>query len=333
VVFEVHTGEYYDVFIHWIFYPTSGEAVMNKSYSAILTCLIIFGATASAKYHVDGNLGKGQLGTVSQLAIGADDTVCALENSGKVTIFNSDGTIATAFETGLSNTEAIAVSANGNLHVLSTLTEVKKVKSGARMRKVHVPVGVECGIFDTSGKKLKTIQFDQLKSAKAARIVGNKLIVADLSSRALVFHDLETGAESMRIDKGLRLCCGIFDFCEAPDHTVAISNLGAFKVQRYSLDGKLLAEFGKRGRKIDDFQGCCNPVSAAYLTDGGILTVEKDPTRIKIYDANGQNARQIPGVEELVKGCSFIPVAVDSKGTIYLAANTKGYIVKCVPQD
>lgn len=304
---------------------------MNKSYLALLASLIVFGATASANYHVAGNLGKGDLGTVSQLAIGPDDTVYALEKNGKVTAFNSDGTIATAFETGLANTEAIAISANGNIHILSTLTEVKKVKSGARMRKVHVPVGVECGVFDTAGKKLNTLKFDKLKSAKAARIVGDKLIVADLSSRALVFHDLATGTESMRIDKGLRLCCGIFDFCEAPDHTVAISNLGAFKVQRYNLDGKLLSEFGKRGREIDDFQGCCNPVSAAYLTHGGILTVEKDPTRIKIYDANGQNARQIDGVEELVKGCSFIPVAVDSKGTIYLAATTKGYIVKCVP--
>jgi hypothetical protein len=74
----------------------------------------------------------------------------------------------------------------------------------------------------------------------------------------------------------------------------------------------------------------CNPVSAAYLTDGTILTVEKDPTLIKIFDAQGKNAHQIEGVEELVKGCAFIPVAVDNKGTIYLAANTRGYIVKCM---
>jgi hypothetical protein len=200
------------------------------------------------------------------------------------------------------------------------------------MRTVQMPIGVECSVFDPKGTKLKTAKLANLKSAQAAKIVGGKLVVADLTARALVFMDLETGEETGRIDKGLRLCCGIFDFCEAPGNTVAISNLGAFKLQQYDFDGKLLSEFGKRGRDLDDFQGCCNPVSAGYLPNGQILTVEKSPTRIKIYDAEGKNAKQIEGVEELVKGCSFIPVAIDSKGNIYLAANSKSYIVKCVPK-
>ena len=208
--------------------------------------------------------------------------------------------------------------------------ETKKVKSGARMREVQVPIGVECSIFNATGEKLKSMKFDKLKSAQAARIVDNKLVIADLSARTLVFMDLETGKEMTRIKNGLRLCCGIFDFCEAPDNTIAVSNLGAFKLQRYDLNGKLVSEFGKRGRELDDFQRCCNPVSASYLPGGEILTVEKSPTRIKIYDANGTNEKQIEGVEELVKGCSFVPTAVDSKGNIYLAANSKGYIVKCV---
>ncbi|WP_372846258.1 hypothetical protein, partial [Pontiella sp.] len=284
----------------------------------------------ASNYHVGSQIGKGKLGTISQLAVGADDTLCALETNGKVTCFKSDGSIAGSFETGMKNTTAIAFAPDGNIHVFSTLTEVKKVKSGARMREVQVPVGVEQGIFDASGKKLKTNTLESLKSAKAAKIMDGRLIVADLSARALVFLDLESGQETAKITQGLRLCCGIFDFCEAPDHTVAISNLGAFKLQRYNMGGELVHEFGQRGRALDDFQGCCNPVSAAYLPNGAILTVEKDPTRIKIYDADGKNAQQIEGVEELVKGCSFIPCAVDSKGTIYLAAGSKGYIVKCV---
>ena len=288
--------------------------------------------TATANYRVDGQIGKGQLGQISQIAIGANDTLCVLENNGKVSIFNSDGSAAGTIDTGMKNTDAIATDPNGKIHILSTLTKTKKVKVGARMRKVHIPIGVECGVFDASGNKLKTMKLDNLKSAKAARIVGGKLVVADLTARALVFMDVETGTETGRIKKGLRLCCGIFDFCEAPNNTIAVSNLGAFKLQQFDLDGKLLLEFGKRGRGIDDFQGCCNPVSAAYLPGGRIVTVEKDPTRIKIYDADGKNAQKIENIEELVKGCEFIPVAIDSKGTIYLAANTKGYIVKCVLQ-
>ena len=303
---------------------------MKKTGITLFTALLLSGM-ASASYRVEREIGKGQLGPISQIAIGAGDTLCVLENKGKVTIFNPDGSLAATIDTGMKNTDAIATSPDGKIHVLSTLTKTKKVKVGARMRKVNIPIGVEYSVFDASGKKLKTMKLDKLKSAKAARIVGDKLVVADLTARTVVIMDAETGKETGRIKKGLRLCCGIFDFCEAPNHTIAVSNLGAFKLQQFGLDGKLLLEFGKRGRGINDFQGCCNPVSAAYLPDGQIVTVEKDPTRIKIYDAQGENAKQIKGVEELVKGCEFIPVATDSKGSIYLA-NTKGHIVKCVLQ-
>ena len=304
---------------------------MKTTRLILLAALLFPGMATAADYHVDQQIGKGRLGNISQIAIGADDTVCVLEGNGKVTVFDVDGSVSTAFETGMQNTSAIAVDSDGDFHVFSTLTEEKKVKVGARMRTIQVPIGVECSMFDSTGKELKVTKLAHLKSAKAAQIVGDKLVVADLSARALVFMNKESGKETGRIKNGLRLCCGIFDFCKAPNDTVAVSNLGAFKLQQFDLEGNLVSEFGKRGRGLDDFQGCCNPVSAGYLPDGRILTVEKDPTRIKIYDPTGRNAQQIEGVEELVKGCSFIPVAIDSKGNVYLAANTKGYIVKCVP--
>jgi len=308
----------------------------------LCTTLLLSGATAKVAsdkkpvktdYRVGGQLGKGQLGRISQITMGVDDTLHVLASNGKVMSFDADGALATTIETGMENTTAIAVSPDGNIHVFSTLTETKKVKSGARMRTVNIPIGVERGTFDPAGKSLGTKVLDNLKSAKAAHFIGDKLAVADLTARAVVLMDAESGEETGRIKKGLRLCCGIFDFCEAPDNTVAISNLGAFKLQQFDLDGDLVSEFGKRGRGIDDFQGCCNPVSAGYLPDGRIITVEKDPTRIKIYDAKGGRAKKIEGVEELVKGCSFVPVAVDSKGNIYLASSIKGCIVKCVPQE
>lgn len=282
-------------------------------------------------YKVERQIGKGQLGHISHLAIGNNDTVTALGNDGKVFTFSGNGAYLNSFDTGLRNTTAIATAPSGEIYVFSTLTDTKKVKMGARLREVHVPVGVEMGVYSPIGAKLRGAKLDNLKSAQAAKIVGGKLVVADLSKRALVFMDAQTGKETERIKKGLRLCCGIFDFCEAPGNTVAVSNLGAFKVQRFNMEGKLVMEFGKRGRGLDDFQGCCNPVSAAYLPDGRIVTVEKDPTRIKIYDSAGKKATAIEGVEELVKGCSFIPSAVDSQGNLYLAANTKGYIIKCSP--
>ncbi len=302
---------------------------MNRCFLILLTAAI--GLSCRAAYKIDSKIGKDKLGEISQLAIDRDNAVCALELNGKITCFQADGSVKSVIETGLENTTAFTVSPNGNFLVFSTQTEMKKIKSGARMRTVAVSVGVEMAEFDPAGKKITARKLPQLTSAKAAKLVNGKLVVADLSANSLVFLDPETGEETARVKKELRLCCGIFDFCTAPDNTVAVSNLGAFKVQRFDTDGNLVSEFGKRGRDLNDFQGCCNPVSAAYLPDNRILTVEKDPTRIKIYDADGKNAVQIKGVEELVQGCSFIPSAVDQNGNIYLAANTKGYIVKCAP--
>jgi hypothetical protein len=219
---------------------------------------------------------------------------------------------------------------DGTFLVFSNITEKKKVQSEGQTFEIDVPVGVEYTVVDASGKHLKTSKIDGLKSAKTARFIDGKLVVADFGASAIVILDPKTLKETGRISDGIRLCCGIFDFCEAPNNTLAVSNLGAFKLQQYSLDGKKIMEFGQRGRNLGDFQGCCNPVSAAYLPDGEILTVEKDPTRIKIYDAAGKNARQIEGIDELVKGCSIIPCAVDSQGSIYLAAATKNCIIRCV---
>ena len=85
--------------------------------------------------------------------------------------------------------------------------------------------------------------------------------------------------------------------------------------------------FGQRGKTINDFHGCCNPVNVAYLYNGVNVTVEKDPTRIKVYSKEG--AKKIAGISELVKGCTYIPMIVDSKDNLYLASGEKG-IVKCV---
>ena len=127
--------------------------------------------------------------------------------------------------------------------------------------------------------------------------------------------------------ENLRTCCGILDFSIRNNNEVLVANLGAFRVNCFDYDAKPLFSFGQRGNGLDEFHGCCNPVSVDFLSNGGIVTVEKDPTRIKVYSAEG--AKKIGGIDELVKGCSHIPVIVDKNNNIYLASNKEG-IIKCV---
>ena len=306
-----------------------------KKFS-LLIALSVFALSvhAAPEYEAKKKMGEGKFkGAINYLAMGGG-MVYALESNGKVHAFDAEKcSRKDYFDTGMQNTTTIAVNAKGEIFVFATDTEEQEVTSGNRKVKRLVSVGVTCKVFDVKGKELRTLKMDALKSAKAARFIGDKLAVADLQQRALIILDPATGEKTAEIKDGLRLCCGIFDFCVGPDNTIAISNLGAFQLQQYNLEGKQVKAFGKRGQTLDEFHGCCNPVSAGYLADGSIVTVEKDPTRIKIYGADGANAKLIDGVEELVQGCSYIPVAIDGKGNIFLAACQKGYIVKCIPKS
>jgi hypothetical protein len=307
-----------------------------KFFSLLIALSVVIAtAHAAPEYKAKKKLGEGKFkSTISYLAMG-NDRVYALEENGKVHAFDTDScSRKDYFDSGLRNTQAIALNGQGEIFVFATATESKQVTNNNRKYTIEVPTGVTCKVFDATGKELRAMALGFLKSAKAAKFVGDTLVVADLGERKLVFIDSKSGKQTAEVKSGLRLCCGIFDFCVAPDNkTVAVANLGAFQVQQYDLDGKMIKAFGKRGKSLDEFHGCCNPVSAGYLADGSIVTIEKSPTRIKIYDADGQHARGIEGVEELVEGCSYIPVAIDGEGNVFLAASQKGYIVKCTPKS
>jgi hypothetical protein len=165
-----------------------------------------------------------------------------------------------------------------------------------------------------------------LITASGAKVLEGKLIVSDCNTQMLALYDAKTGKQLSKIN-GMRPCCGILDFAVNANKQLVVANLGAFRVQSFDLTGKSLMSFGKRGRELTAFHGCCNPVSVTSLKNGAIVTVEKDPTQVKIFSKEG--AKLVAGIDELVKGCSYIPMIVDGKENLYLASREKG-IVKCV---
>jgi hypothetical protein len=188
-------------------------------------------------------------------------------------------------------------------------------------------------VYDPAGTKVATLKLPEASSATDAHFIGGELAVGDYEKGQIVFFEVNGSEAKMvrKIDKVFRLCCGIFDFCPGSEPgTIVAANLGAFKVQNFKGTEKT-GEFGQRGEKPEEFRGCCNPVNLGLLADGSIITVEKDPTRVKIFAKDTKTCTKITGLTELVKGCSTIPIAVDSKGAIYLASDTMKCIVKCVP--
>jgi hypothetical protein len=181
---------------------------MEKIGLVLLFALMISTAPAAPSYRAGPQIGKGEFDRISYLAVAPDDRIYALAPSGIVKVFSPEGELLDTLESGLENTETLAIGPGGKLYVFSTLTEQKKVKVGARMRKVEVPSGVKYAVLSPAGERLETVSLDGLRSAKAARIMGGRLIVADLSARTLVFFDLAGGREIQRIKKGLRLVAG-----------------------------------------------------------------------------------------------------------------------------
>lgn len=277
-------------------------------------------------YKVDTNFKGADHKDVAYISVFSNNNVCALKNDGTVRIINPQGAIVREFKTNIkSKPTAVAVDKKDKIYVFGSLSEKKSIEVRGKMREIVTPVAVECVIFNSNGSKEREIKLDSIVTATGAKVTDKNILVADTRGRKVAIYDIATGERLSEI-KNLRTCCGILDFSVRNDNEVLVANLGAFRVDGFDYSGKNLISFGQRGSKLDDFHGCCNPVSVGFLSNGGVVTVEKDPTRIKVYSSEG--AKKIEGIEELVKGCTYIPMAVDGNDNVYLASKTGG-IIKC----
>ncbi len=266
---------------------------------------------------------------VKYLGTFPNDDICALKYDGTISVIDPDGKKIRNFETNMtSDPTALAVDpVTSNIYVFGTLFEEKEAKFRGKTYKQKIQIGVECMVYDAEGNKVKDLELADVKTSTGAKIVNGRLFLADYRSRKVAIFDLETGKYEASIDDA-RACCGILDFGVNSKNEILLANLGAFRVQAFDMEGNIQYSFGKRGRGINDFHGCCNPVNVSYMPNGAIITVEKDPTRIKVYTETG--AHQVEGVQELVKGCSYIPMTTDSKNNVYLASVMSG-LVKVSP--
>jgi hypothetical protein len=287
----------------------------------------ILGNAHELQYAIDPSFNGRAHSNVEYLAVCPDDNIAALRTDGSVRIMDPNGKTIRDFKPSIKSTPAsLAIDQSGKIYILGTKHEVRTVESRGQTREVRTPAGVECLVYSMEGKKLGEIELPGVTSVSGARAVGNDLIIADQSGRRIAVYDVVSGENKTKIEN-MRACCGILDISIGPNKEILIANLGAFRVEGYDYSGEMLLSFGRAGTGINDFHGCCNPVSVAYLSNGGIVTVEKSPTRIKVFSSDG--ARQIAGIDELVEGCNYIPMIVDSKDNLYMASEKMG-MMKCV---
>lgn len=295
-------------------------------------------------YKVDKNF-KGSVHTnVSYLSIFKDNNLCALTGTNLhdnynshgqeaektktfVQIISTEGVEVSRFEVkeeGLPST--IAVDEQDQIYVCVGKQKEETRKFRGRTSTYLAPAGVKCLVYNKQGDLLKDFMLKGVNEASGSRIYQDKLLVSDVGSQLMQIYKKEDGTPVTKLGD-LRPCCSILDFDVDKKGNIIVANLGSFRVDAYNFEGKKLVSFGQRGKGINDFWSCCNPVSVRKLDNNCVITVEKTPTRIKVYSKDG--AHPIDGIDELVDGCFHIPVISDNQNNIYLASPNKG-LVKCI---
>jgi hypothetical protein len=280
-------------------------------------------------YKVEKTFDGSSVLNVVYMGVFSNDHICTLTNDGTIKLVNTYGKPINSFKPKSEfKPTSLAIDEKDNIYVLCPLVEEVTKEYRGKTYKKKQTTGYLCKVFNQKGNRIRTMELSSLHSATGARVANNKLMIADRENRIIAVYNSETG-EKEAVLEGMRPCCGILDFSINEKNEILVANLGAFRVQAYDMRGKQLLAFGQRGKDVSDFHGCCNPVSVAFLSNGAIVTVEKDPTRIKVYSQEG--AKQIEGIQELVSGCTYIPMIVDGNDNLYLASPKKG-IIKCIPQ-
>lgn len=251
------------------------------------------------------------------------NNICTLQKNGTIKIIDSSGT---ELKSWLPNLEgdiaALAIDESDEIYVLSSLKKTGKKKIRGKLVEFELPIGIACHVFNMNGELIRNMRIDALKQVMGAKLYKDKLVISDSKDKAVGIFNKSTGALLAKME-GMRPCGDVLDLSISAKGEILIGNLGSFRIEIFNMDGKRLGAYGERGKELKDFHGCCNPVNLASLKSGAIVTVEKFPTRIKLFYEN--EVLELPESEEL-KSCKYMPFISDSDNNLYVGAGKKGLV-------
>lgn len=252
-------------------------------------------------------------GSLRGLATDAADRLFAVGDSA-VKVFSAEGLLKQHWRTGLPG-YCVTVAEDG---------------------RVFVGQAGQLEIFAANGERLDTWRdADRLGLVTAIGLTGDAVVLADVKDRCLRRYDTSgkflnnIGKDTPR--KGFLVPNRHLDFAIDSTGTIHAANPGKHRVERYTLDGKLLGHFGRfGGTDPAGFGGCCNPTNLTLMRDGRVVVTEKAAPRVKIYDAAGK-LLAVMGEDDFDPACKNMDVAVDSKGRIYVGDTARLHICVFAP--
>jgi hypothetical protein len=241
--------------------------------------------------------------SLSGVALGPRDAIFAL-GDGEVRVFEAGGHLARRWSVP-ENPSCLGAAANGRV----------VVGSPSRID-LYGDTGAHAGGFAVGTR-------DTPAAVTAVRLFRDAVLVADAAARVIRRYDL-WGTEQGTIGAqnktgGFMLPNKSLDFDVDAAGIVYATDTGRHQVTSWTLDGTMVASFGKFGMaKPEDFVGCCNPVNVAIAPDGSVVTAEKMVARVKVFGRD-RALLAVIGPENFDPMCRQIHLAVDSNGRIVTA--------------
>ncbi len=308
--------------------PVSDKYIEPTKKSADLEDIIPDAENVS--YKLDPEFNGEEYDGIIYLAVFKNNNICTLSKSGIVSIVEPTGKLLNSFLIEVKNGKptAIIVDDFDNINVFISLTKTEVNKVRGKIHNIVKPTGVGCLVYNVDGRQTYRYKLTNLLAASGARLSGSSLVISDGIQEAVGVFDFESKKIKSFIP-GFRACRGVLDICINNKEEILVANNAVFHLKAFNFKGDDLYTLGGRGKTINDFRGCCNPMSVDCFSNGAIATIEKDPSRIKIYSKHG--AKLISGTDEIIHGYKYLPMIIDHKDLLYFAVPDKG-LFRCIPE-
>jgi hypothetical protein len=195
--------------------------------------------------------------------------------------------------------------------------------------RVFVGLRDRIAVLDRDGGLLATWEgLGERSWLTSIAVRGDDVLVADAGQR-LVWRFDTTGRlrgqfgrrDAAAGEEGFVVPSPFFDLAFGPAGELWVVNPGGHRVQRRSLEGRVLASWGETSPGPEGFSGCCNPSHLALLPDGSFVTSEMGIPRVTLHGRDGRFLEVVAGP------ASFAPLALD----LDLAADARGRILLLDP--
>lgn len=219
---------------------------------------------------------------------------------------------------------ALKADASGNIYIGGKDAIAVYDASGKEIERIPVDGAVTCLDFTPDGRllaglddrvaligtdrKIEAVWGDfTARSLITAIAAGeDEIFLADAASRCVLRIDYN-GTVLNRIGEtdeardvpGLEVPSPYFDLAFDSDGHLWVVNPGKLGLERYRSNGDIVTSWYRADvTRLDSFSGCCNPVQIAFNSEGRLVTGEKGPVRVKIFEVTSGE------FEELVVGSS-----------------------------